>query len=106
MNGQEVILSGGLADSLAALIGKCPHDKLFILTDGHTHALCLPRLADVTALKAAGEIVIGSEDTHKTLETLSTVWQALSSRGATRHSLLVNLGGGMVSDLGGFAAAT
>ncbi len=106
MNGQEVILCEGLNVSLADLIGKCPHDKLFILTDEHTHRLCLPRLADVEALKEAEEIVIGSEDVHKTLETLAHVWQALSARGATRHSLLVNLGGGMVSDLGGFAAAT
>lgn len=43
---------------------------------------------------------------HKTLETLASVWMALSTQGATRHSLLINLGGGMVTDLGGFAAAT
>ncbi|MCD8310412.1 MAG: 3-dehydroquinate synthase [Prevotellaceae bacterium] len=106
MNGQEVILCEGLTGSLTHLIGKCPHDKLFLLTDEHTHRLCLPRLAGVEALKEAEEIVIGSEDVHKTLETLARVWQALSARGATRHSLLLNLGGGMVSDLGGFAAAT
>lgn len=45
-------------------------------------------------------------DIHKTLETLASVWQVLSDKGATRHSLLINLGGGMITDLGGFAAAT
>ena len=43
---------------------------------------------------------------HKNLETLAAVWQALSEKGASRHSLLINLGGGMVTDLGGFAAST
>ena len=57
-------------------------------------------------LKDAEQIVIGPEDVHKNLETLAYVWNQLSSRGATRHSLLINLGGGMVTDLGGFAAAT
>ena len=106
MSKQEVIVCEKLTDSLALAIGKCPHDKLFILTDVHTHRLCLPKLQGIPELDGAREIVIGAEDVHKTLETLSTVWQALSEGGATRHSLLVNLGGGMVTDLGGFAAAT
>ncbi|MCD8182891.1 MAG: 3-dehydroquinate synthase [Bacteroides sp.] len=106
MSKQEVILCEELESSLAHAIGKCPHDKLFILTDEHTHRLCLPQLQNVSALKEATEIVIGAEDVHKTLETLASVWQALSEQGATRHSLLVNLGGGMVTDLGGFAAST
>lgn len=106
MNKQEVILCQGLEKSLTAAIEKCPHDRLFLLTDEQTHLLCRPRLMETSILKEAEEIIIGAEDTHKTLETLATVWQALSRRGATRHSLLLNLGGGMVTDLGGFAAAT
>lgn len=51
-------------------------------------------------------IIIKATDTHKNLDTLSQVWQALSNGGATRHSLMINLGGGMVTDLGGFAAST
>lgn len=106
MSKQEVIVCEKLTDSLAKVIAQCPHDRLFILTDVHTHQYCLPHLQGIPELDAAHEIVIGAEDVHKTLETLSTVWQALSEGGATRHSLLVNLGGGMVTDLGGFAAAT
>ena len=68
--------------------------------------LCLPLLQDIALLKDAEQIVIGPEDVHKNLETLAYVWNQLSNRGATRHSLLINLGGGMVTDLGGFAAAT
>lgn len=103
---QEVILCEGLADSLSRAIDQCPHDRLFILTDEHTHGLCLPLLKDVEAVRGAAEIVIAPGDTHKNLATLASVWQALSDGGATRHSLLLNLGGGMVTDLGGFAAST
>lgn len=106
MSKQEVILCEKLESSLTHAIEKCPHDKLFILTDEHTHRLCLPQLQNIPAIQDATEIIIGAEDVHKNLETLAFVWQALSEQGATRHSLLINLGGGMVTDLGGFAAAT
>lgn len=106
MSKLEVILCESLENSLAEAIEKCPHDRLFILTDEHTHRLCLPQLQNIPAIQNATEIIIGAEDVHKNLETLASVWQALSEQGATRHSLLINLGGGMVTDLGGFAAAT
>ena len=103
MSKQEVILCESLETSLSRAIEQCPHDKLFILTDEHTRRLCLPALKELPALKDAIEICIGAEDVHKTLETLASVWMSLSTQGATRHSLLINLGGGMVTDLGGIA---
>ena len=106
MNEQKVILCQGLENSLTQAISQCPHDKLFVLTDEHTSRLCLPKLKEIPFLQTAEEISIGAEDVHKNIGTLIQVWQALSERGATRHSLLINLGGGMVTDLGGFAAAT
>lgn len=106
MSKQEILLCEELEISLGQAIEKCPHDRLFVLTDEHTHRLCMPRMKEISCMREAIEIVIGAEDTHKTLETLASVWQALSDKGATRHSLLINLGGGMVTDLGGFAAAT
>lgn len=106
MSKQEVILCEGLESSLTRAIEQRLHDKLFILTDEHTHRLCLPQLQDIAALQDAVEIIIGAEDSHKNIETLASVWQALSEKGASRHSLLINLGGGMVTDLGGFAAST
>ena len=77
------------------------------MTDETTRRLCLPRLLEAAeVLRDAGQIVIGATDTHKTPESLMHVWQSLSNGGASRHSLLINLGGGVVTDLGGFAAAT
>ena len=51
MSKQEVILCEKLESSLTNAIGNCPHDKLFILTDEHTHRLCLPQLNDIPALE-------------------------------------------------------
>ena len=87
-------------------IGKCPFDKLFVLTDEHTRELCLPLLNKTACLQDAIQITIGAGDVHKELDTLAHVWMELSNQGATRHSLLINLGGGMITDLGGFAAST
>lgn len=106
MNKQKIILCGELTDNLTNAVQECPHDKVFILTDEHTHRLCLPLIQEIPVLREANEIQIGAEDVHKNLDTLAHVWQTLSNQGASRHSLLINLGGGMVTDLGGFAAST
>ena len=67
-------------------------------------------IADVnTARFALGKehvIVIPDGDTGKSLDTVCHVWDEMERMGVTRHSLVINLGGGMVTDLGGFAAAT
>lgn len=106
MDNQEIILSNNFEESLRLAISKSSPDKIFILTDKHTNSLCMPKLKGLQLLTDAEEIIIGAGDVQKTLETLAAVWQKLSETGATRHSLLINLGGGMVTDLGGFAAAT
>ena len=103
---QEVIICHNLNENLSKAIEKCPHDKLFILVDEHTHELCMPILAGFDCIKEAHLICIGAEDVHKNLETLAYVWKELGDKGASRHSLVINLGGGMVTDLGGFAAST
>lgn len=102
----NVVISTDIAQSLTEAIGGVKHDKLFLLTDTTTHELCLPVVKDIPCLQGAISITIGATDTHKTLDTLAQVWKALGDGGGTRHSLMVNLGGGMVTDLGGFAAST
>lgn len=103
---QKVIVSGNLERDLVNAIAECEHDKIFILTDQTTHDMCLPKLQNFLCLKGVQSIVIKAGDTNKTLDSLAEVWTALSQGGATRHSLMINLGGGMVTDLGGFAAST
>ncbi len=103
---QQVIKCSQLATDVEKTIQAIRHDKLFVLVDKHTHAHCLPLLNEVPAIQTATTIVIPAGDTNKTFEQLNEVWKQLTNNGATRHSLLVNLGGGMITDLGGFAAAT
>ena len=106
MKPQKVILSENLQQALSTAIEECPHDKLFVLVDTTTEQLCLPIVSSFGCMRQAQRIVIGATDSHKTLQTVSHVWAELQQGGATRHSLMVNLGGGMVTDLGGFAAST
>ncbi len=103
---QKVVISGNLERDLVNAISECEHDRIFVLTDETTQQLCWPKIKNFKALRNSTPIIIKATDTHKNLDTLSQVWQALSNGGATRHSLMINLGGGMVTDLGGFAAST
>ncbi len=106
MNPQKVEIAENLETSLASAIEGCEHDKLFILTDNTTRELCWPVVSGFPCLQGAEVISIGATDTHKTLESLAHVWEELGRMGGTRHTLLINIGGGMVTDLGGFAAST
>lgn len=75
-----------------------------MLVDTHTARLCLPLLEQhLPAGYTLVEISAGEE--FKTLATCESVWQTLTDIQADRHALVINLGGGVVTDLGGFAAA-
>ncbi|MCR5851802.1 MAG: 3-dehydroquinate synthase [Bacteroidaceae bacterium] len=106
MNKQEVIISQNLLVDIEGAIKRQSYDRLFVLTDTTTVRLCWPLVSTLPCFEGAQMITIGDTDDNKTLDSLTHVWAALQQGGATRHSLLVNLGGGMVTDLGGFAAST
>ncbi len=101
-------MSGCLRDDLERTVGRGGYDRVFILVDSVTREKCLPVLLAEGApcLAGAQVITIGHSDSHKDIDSLTHVWRSLKDMGATRHSCLVNLGGGMVTDLGGFAAST
>ena len=103
---QQIIISNDIEHDLATAVAESEHDRVFVLTDDTTHECCLPKVAALFAQYDAVPITIAHGDQHKTLAALGDVWTALQQGGATRHSLLINLGGGMITDLGGFAAAT
>ena len=102
----KVIISTDITRTLTEAVTEVQHDRLFLLMDETTQQLCLPVVKDIPCLHEVIHIIIGATDTHKTLDTLAKVWTELGNGGGTRHSLMVNLGGGMVTDLGGFAAST
>lgn len=103
---QRIIISHHLKEDLAEAIKRCEPDKIFILADETTAIKCFPLITGTNGLENARFITIKPTDTHKDIESVTSVWRELCGHGGTRHSCLVNLGGGMVSDLGGFAAST
>jgi 3-dehydroquinate synthase len=82
------------------------YDGLFLLTDNNTQNFCLPLLQSIPEIRTAKKFSISAGEENKNIESLSAVWKFLSENRATRKSLLINLGGGMLTDLGGFAAAS
>ena len=75
--------------------------------DENTSEACLPLLLQNCALDLPLEILeINSGEEEKTIETVQQLWSALTALGADRKSVLLNLGGGVITDLGGFLAAT
>lgn len=103
---QNVIISHNLESELSMAVADCEHDRIFVLCDEVTKRLCFPLIKDFDCINNAKLITIKEGDVNKSLDAISHVWDELQKNGGTRHSLLINLGGGMVTDLGGFAAST
>lgn len=79
----------------------------YILVDENTQKYCLPVLLKKTPFLCSSQIIkISSGEIHKNLETCKFVWETLTKSGAERDSLLINLGGGVLCDMGGFIAST
>lgn len=106
MEKQPITFTLDVAAALDSVLSQADYDHLFILTDDTTHSLCLPRLKDLATARQAAIITIPHGDTHKNVDSLQHVWQQLGQEKGSRRSFMVNLGGGMVTDLGGFAAST
>lgn len=80
---------------------------IFILVDSNTRELCLTRLLQKVESTCVTEVIEMEEgEKNKNIETCTGIWKALSELGADRKALLINLGGGVVTDLGGFVAST
>lgn len=105
-----IITSTDISQTLNDLIREAKADRVFVLCYENTKEKCLPLVLSSGTSgfpEFAGQpITVAAGDDNKNIDTLTLVWRALSEQGATRHSLLVNVGGGVVTDIGGFAAAT
>jgi 3-dehydroquinate synthase len=93
-----------LAESLPLLLGTDSYAQVAVLVDEQTRRHCYPLLKPLLPKHLL--IPIKSGEAHKTLGTCEAVWGALTKAGFDRHGLLLNLGGGVIGDLGGFCAAT
>ena len=107
MKHQDLIFSNDVASHLDALVKKYSPSKLFVLVDENTSKHVLPMLVNESKTVAnASVITIAAGDTNKNIESLMLIWTQLVEGGATRKSMMINLGGGVVTDIGGFAGAT
>jgi 3-dehydroquinate synthase len=88
-------------------IGKFKPSKCFILVDDNTHKHCLNIFKKNLSKPSYFEVIkIKSGESFKNLETCNFLWEKLTDLGADRKSLLINLGGGVITDMGGFTAST
>lgn len=103
----EIVFQEDLWLQLSQALTEINPSQIFVLTDTNTERDCLPFFTTKFPKNLTyKQICIPAGEIHKNLDTCTQVWQALSDAGADRKSLLINLGGGMVCDLGGFVAST
>ena len=107
MINQELIFTNKVGAILDKIVTDLNPRKVFVLVDVNTASFVLPRLSEMSAAVAAADIITcRAGDMYKTLDSVTAIWKRLSDSGCTRDSLLVNVGGGVVTDMGAFAAAT
>lgn len=106
LNQSGVYLCDDIVADITQFVEKWDSSQIYILTDTTTHELCLPIIKQVEKLANVEVLSIQPTDEFKNLEALADIWRFLGKGKATRKSLLINLGGGMVTDIGGFAGCT
>lgn len=93
--------------TLEEMVRQLEPSRVFVLMDEEVELHCLPYFSQNFNLEQTFEkIIIPEGEKNKNIHTCLQVWEMLSKKGADRHSLMINLGGGMVTDLGGFIAST
>lgn len=102
----NIVFSQQIEAELRNIVQKYPAGKVFLLTDQTASGFCLPLIQTVIDEFGIKTVVIPSGEENKNIQSVIQVWDFLSNNGADRKSLLINIGGGMLTDLGGFAAST
>lgn len=105
-NGYEVFFDDELKD-LKDFLDNSEYSKIFFLTDLNTSEHCMPLIGELLpSLENYDIIEVDPGEENKNIDYCIGVWQTLLDFGADRNSLLINLGGGVITDMGGFAAST
>lgn len=80
------------------------YQKIIIICDENTYQYCLPKLGDIVQNATLVNIPAGEQ--HKNIETCQKIWHTMTAQNLDRKALCINLGGGVIGDMGGFCAAT
>ena len=92
---------------LLDLLNKKAYSRVFLLVDEHTEMYCLSIFKkNVPDLVITKVFTVTSGEVSKSFDTTVKIWTQLADNNADRYALLINLGGGMITDLGGFVAST
>ncbi len=100
------IYIGNIWEALQSFLAEKKYSKIFVLTDEHTHKYCFPLLQKALSSEKMHLISVPSGELNKNIRTCEAIWQQLMRAGADRKSVLINLGGGVIGDMGGFCAGT
>ncbi|NOZ46169.1 MAG: 3-dehydroquinate synthase [Chlorobi bacterium] len=87
------------------IIRQYKNEKIFILMDENTQTYCYPVVKPYLNDFNITEICIKEGEKNKNINTVTGIWETLLQNEASKNSLFINLGGGIISDIGGFAAS-
>ena len=106
-NGYPIVFSENGYEFLNSFIEENKYSNIFILSDSHTNEYCLSRFLPFLATDKTIEIIeIEAGESEKNIDTCVEIWSILTELGGDRKSLLINVGGGVITDIGGFVAST
>jgi len=102
----KIIYTQQTEQELLTWIDKYPAGKVFLATEETVNKLWVSKYDDFFMLKGIKKVVVPAGENNKKIESVAKIWEFLSKNGGDRKSLLINIGGGMLTDLSGFAATT
>lgn len=102
----KIIYSRALEQELLAFIENYSAGKVFLATEETVNELWISKFDNYFQSKGIQKVVIPAGESNKKIESVAKIWEFLSKNGGDRKSLLINIGGGMLTDLAGFAATT
>jgi 3-dehydroquinate synthase len=96
---------GPISTLLSSYLVENSYSHIAVLVDEFTNKHCFPIIQSLLPAKIT-KISIKSGEDNKNLETCARIWDAMTKANMDRHGLLINLGGGVIGDMGGFCAST
>lgn len=106
MSDYPIALESAAFEQLQQQLRQADYSKIYVLVDAHTQQHCLPILRPMLEDWDWQCLTIPAGESHKHLGTCEQIWQQLLEGQADRRSVLLNLGGGVIGDMGGFCAST
>ena len=102
----KIFILSEIEHQLIDVLEEMHAGKCFVLTDPNTHEHCLPYIDALLKKEQVHVLSIRHGESQKGIDTVVSIWDFLQKQGADRESVVINLGGGMLLDTGGFAAST